>query len=142
MGDRDRPAALDLRAEDRDDAAGGAEDVAEADDHEAGLSGCRRPAASTTHSAIAFEAPITVRGLTALSVEMRTKRSRAGDRGRLGDDARGERVVAHRLERVLLHQRHVLVGGGVEDDVGLEPLHDLEHPLALAAVGKHRLERG
>ena len=37
--------------------------------------GCLRPAASTIHSAIAFEAPITVRGLTALSVETRTKRS-------------------------------------------------------------------
>ena len=37
--------------------------------------GCLRPAASTIHSAIALEAPITVRGLTALSVEIRTKRS-------------------------------------------------------------------
>ena len=37
--------------------------------------GWRCPAASTIHSAIAFVAPITVRGLTALSVETRTKRS-------------------------------------------------------------------
>ena len=37
--------------------------------------GWRRPAASTTHSAIAFEAPITVRGLTALSVDTSTNRS-------------------------------------------------------------------
>ncbi len=37
--------------------------------------GCRWPVASTIHSAIAFDAPITVRGLTALSVEIRTKRS-------------------------------------------------------------------
>ena len=37
--------------------------------------GWRWPAASTIHSAIAFDAPITVRGLTALSVETSTKRS-------------------------------------------------------------------
>ena len=36
---------------------------------------CLCPAASTIHSAIAFEAPITVFGLTALSVEISTKRS-------------------------------------------------------------------
>ena len=39
------------------------------------MPGCLSPAASTIHSAIAFEAPITVFGLTALSVEIRTKRS-------------------------------------------------------------------
>ena len=48
MGDRHRPALLDLRAEDRDDAARGGEDVAEADDREARLrmaaaGGLRRP---------------------------------------------------------------------------------------------------
>ena len=37
--------------------------------------GCLSPASSTINSAIAFEAPITVFGLTALSVEIRTKRS-------------------------------------------------------------------
>jgi hypothetical protein len=37
--------------------------------------GWRWRADSTIHSAIAFEAPMTVRGLTALSVEMSTKRS-------------------------------------------------------------------
>ena len=37
--------------------------------------GLRSPTAATIHSAIALVAPITVRGLTALSVEIRTKRS-------------------------------------------------------------------
>src|SRR5438309_10006724 len=37
--------------------------------------GWRWPATSTIHSAIAFDAPITVFGFTALSVETRTKRS-------------------------------------------------------------------
>ena len=78
--------------------------------------GCLWPAASTIHSAIAFEAPITVFGLTALSVEIRTKRSTFGGGGGLGRDPGRDRVVADRLQRVGLHQRHVLVGGGVEDD--------------------------
>ena len=66
----------------------------------------------------------------------------AGDGCRLRDDPGGDRVVANRLERVGLHQRHVLVGGGVEDDVGLEALHHLEHPVALLAVGENRLDPG
>ena len=128
------------RAEDRDDAAGGAEHVAEADADERRRRVAGRRRRATIASAIAFEAPITVRGLTALSVEIRTKRSAPGDRGGLGDDAGRDRVVADRLERVRLHQRDVLVGGGVEDDVGLEALHHLEHPVALLAVGEHRLD--
>jgi hypothetical protein len=39
------------------------------------VSGWRRPAASATHSAIAFEAPMTVPGFTALSVDTSTNRS-------------------------------------------------------------------
>ena len=62
-----------------------------------------------------------VRGLTALSVEIRTNRSHPA------------------TAAVRLHQRHVLVGRCVEDDVGPEALHHLEHPLAFLAVGEHRL---
>ncbi len=35
----------------------------------------------------------------------------------------------------------MLVGGGMEDDVGAEALHHLEHAVALLAVGEHRLDR-
>ena len=64
-----------------------------------------------------------------------------GGRGLRRDPGR-DRVVADRLERVGLHQRHVLVGGGVEDDARLEALHHLEHPVRLLAVGEHRLDVG
>ena len=74
VGDRDRPALLDLALEDRQHRAGAAEDVAEA--HGA-RSACRdaAPRASITRSARALEAPMTVLGSTALSVEIRQKRS-------------------------------------------------------------------
>jgi hypothetical protein len=37
---------------------------------------------------------------------------------KVGQSARSEDVVLHRLERVPLHHRHVLVGRGVEEDGG------------------------
>ena len=64
-----------------------------------------------------------------------------GGRG-LGRDPGRDRVVAHGLQRVCLHQRHVLVGGGVEDDARFEALHHLQHPVRLLAVGQHRLDAG
>ena len=56
------------------------------------------------------------------------------------DDARGDRVVAHRLDRVGLHQADVLVGGGVEHDGGPVLGEDLAHALLFLAVGQHRHE--
>ena len=93
--DGHRPAARDLAAEERDDAAGRAEDVAEADGDEA-ASPFRRgaAAASTIHSQSAFVWPSTFFGFTALSVETRTKRFDA----ELGGDARR----ATRVPRTLL----------------------------------------
>ena len=76
------------------------------------------PNASTIHSHSAFDCPITVFGLTALSVEMRTKRSAPNSTAISATVRVAERVVAHRLDGVRLDQRHVLVGRGVEDDGG------------------------
>ncbi len=56
----------------------------------------------------------------------------------LAHQARRDRVVAHRLDRVLLHQVHVLVRGRMEDDRGPVLGEHLAHPLALLAVGEHR----
>ena len=66
------------------------------------------------------------------------ERAHAGLAGDPGDQPRGERVVAHRLDRVQLHHRHVLVGGGVEDDRRAVLGEHLPHPLLLLAVGEHR----
>ena len=124
----DGAAALDLAPEDRDHAARRAEHVAEAHGDEAGRDVVRaRRNASTIHSQSAFDWPITVFGFTALSVETSTKRLDAELDGDLGDHLRRQRVVAHRLERVRLHQRHVLVRGGVEDDRRRVALEDAAH---------------
>ena len=102
------------------------------------VSGKRASAASTAHSASALEAPMTVAGSTALSVETRTKVRTPESPGDARHHARGERVVAHRLDRVALHQPDVLVGGGVEDDGGAVLGEDLAHPLLPLAVRQHR----
>ena len=115
-GDRDRTAGRDLARERRDDAAAAAEHVAEAHRAEA-----VRPAAtlaSTICSPTHFDAPITLAGRTALSVEMNTKRSTPTRDGRVDDVARADDVGDDRLARVVLEQRHVLVRGGVEHDLG------------------------
>jgi hypothetical protein len=57
--------------------------------------------------------------------------------GDVRDDARGDGVVAHGLHGVGLHQPHVLVGGGVENDGGSVLGEDLAHALPLLAVGQH-----
>ena len=49
--------------------------------------------------------------------------------------ARGERVVAQRLHGMLLHQRHVLVGGRVEHDGRVVELEDRLHAGRVAHVG-------
>ena len=55
-------------------------------------------------------------------------------------DARGERVVAHRLDRVGLHQPDVLVGRGVEHDRRAVLGEDLAHALLFLAIRQHRGE--
>ena len=84
-----------------------------------------------------MEAPITVAGLTALSVETSTNVSTAELARDPRDQPRRERVVADRLDGVELHHPDVLVGGGVEDDRGPVLGEHLAHPLLLAAVGEH-----
>jgi len=56
----------------------------------------------------------------------------------LGEDPRPERVVADGLERVGLHQRHVLVGGRVEDDARPVAVEDLPHLRPALHIREHR----
>ena len=81
---------------------------------------------------------MTVAGATALSVETSTNVPTPAVAGDARHHARGERVVAHRLDRVGLHQPDVLVGGGVEDDRRAVLGEHLAHPLLLLAVRQHR----
>ena len=80
---------------------------------------------------------MTVAGATALSVEISTNARDAVLAGDRRQRAGGERVVAHRLDRVVLHQRDVLVRGGVEDDLRAVLGEHLGHALGVLAVGQH-----
>ena len=56
-------------------------------------------------------------GLAALSVEIRTKRSTLMPPRGFGDRPGAADVVLDGLAGVRFHQRHVLVGGGMEDEM-------------------------
>ena len=132
------PAARDLLAEDRDHAAGRAEHVAEADAAE--------PRLRVVAMAPALDEPFAER--------LRLAHHRLRVHGLVGrdeheplraeldrdvrDGTRAEGVVAHGLERVRLHQRHVLVRRRVEDDCGPVLVEDLAHLHLVAGVGEHR----
>ena len=75
----------------------------------------RRAAAWKISSAARLEAPITLVGRTALSVEIRTQVSTSASSAARGDDQRAEDVVEQALLHVRFDDRHVLVGGGVID---------------------------
>ena len=137
VGHRHRTAGGDLAAEDRHDRARRAEHVAEADG--------RVPGARVL-GGLGLDRPLGQR-LGGAHHGRRVDRLVGGDEhevpdpelaGDPGDQPRGERVVADRLHGVGLHHRHVLVGGGVEDDRRAVLGDHLPHPLLLLAVGQHR----
>ena len=66
----------------------------------------------------------------------------AGGLGLLGQGAGGEGVVAQGLDGVALHHGDVLVGGGVEEEVGAFAGEELAHQGAVAAVGHDGEDRG
>ena len=112
---RHRPAARDLRGEQRHHRAAGPQHVAEAHRHELRAADPAPPRACTTSSARRLLAPMTLVGFTALSVEIITKRRAPHSPRHARRVQRAQHVGAQRLDLVvLLHQRHVLVGGGVE----------------------------
>ena len=126
VGDGDRAAGRDLAGEGRDDAAPAAEHVAEA--HRAPAGARRRRRTTTICSPSHFErAHARCAGRTALSVEMNTRWSTPARGGARRRCAVPSTLVRDRLDRVRLEQRHVLVGGGVEDDLGPR---GVEHGLA------------
>jgi hypothetical protein len=102
----------------------------------------RRSAASwTTCSATRLVAPITLVGRTALSVEMSTKCCTSYASHRFTTFCVPEHVVQHRLGDVRLHQRHVLVGRRVKDEVWAVQADHRLHARVIAHVGDDRTNR-
>ena len=63
------------------------------------------------------------------------KRLRFELKRRVGDDLRAEDVVLDRFAGIVLHHRHVLVGGAMEDDLGVMGVEDLCDAAGVADVG-------
>ena len=162
MRDRDGAALLDLLFEDRDDAAVGAEDVAEADGHELGAD-----VAEEFCICLEVEFFLAAAGLRVMREELRNlgglafldlgvetlddhlaqalrgahdvgrvdgliggdqhKALAAVHHGRVGGLVGADGVVFDGLAGAVLHERHMLVGRCVVDDVGLVLFEDLEH---------------
>ena len=91
-------------------------------------------------SASRFDAPITLVGFTALSVEIRMKRSTPYSSAACAMQPRAAHVVLDRLARVLLHERHVFVRGGMEDDLGPVLAHDLCEPRRIGHIADDRIQ--
>ena len=118
--DRDRPALLDLLEEPRDHAAVAASTLPK----------------RTTENDVPLPARLRLddelgdalgrahhaRGVHRLVGRDQDEAIDAVALRRLGEEPRAADVVLDRLAGVLLHQRHVLVRGGVEDDLGLMPI--------------------
>ena len=70
---------------------------------------------------------MTLEGRTALSVEICTKRCGARPSAAASTTLRVPKtLVLDRLDRMVLEHGHVLVGGGVEHDLGAVALEGLE----------------
>ena len=135
--DRDRAAGGDLPCERRDDAAPAAQHVAEPDRAE--TPAVRASSASTICSPTHFDAPITLTGRTALSVEMNTKRSTPTQAAASTTLRVPTTLVTTASHGMVLEQRHVLVRGGVEDDLGSKRGGRSRTARRVADVGEHLL---
>ena len=87
-----------------------------------------------TFSASDLVRPITLAGATALSVEMSTKRSAPCRSHACDDVARAQHVGLDRLVGRELHERHVLVGRGVQHHLRPVEGEDLVELLGIADV--------
>ena len=139
IGDGDRPAAANLLLEDGHHGAFRSEDVAEADGSESrrgdlgeGVDVSLGQVLGGAHDA---------RGVDRLVGGDEDEIADAEFRGQVGQALRAADVVLDRLADIGLHQRDVLVGGGVEDDLRLVFLEELPHSRLVGDAGDAGVER-
>ena len=96
----------------------------------------RAAAASAIHSQTRLRLPEDVLRVHRLVRRDEDEALAAELGGDLGDHAGAEDVVPDRLDRVRLHERHVFVGGRVEDDPGPEAVERAPHLGAVLHVGE------
>ena len=133
MGNGNRPTRSDLRLEFGDHTAIAPENIAEAHDSKArdtrslqGLAYLLGEALGGTHH---------VGGVDRFVGGDQHKPRHLTAQGFARHDIGTKCVVAHRLPRIdLLHQRYVLVRGGVEYRMWAVTLHDFAHPLSVLHI--------
>ena len=162
VGHGDRTALFDLLFEDRDDRAVAAQHVAETDGDKFRLYIFEDPSSAVLisiflavmgeelgdlggfslldlvvkalddHLAQALAGTHDVSGIDGLVGGDQDKALAAVDHGRIGGLVSADGVVFDRLTGAVLHQRDMLMGGGVVDDLRVVVLKEFKHPPAVA----------
>src|SRR5688500_20050098 len=123
MGDGHRASLGNLRKEGRDNAAIASEDVAEA---HGGKAGALCSVQVVDHQLCnPFGRAHNARGVDGLVSRHKDKPLNIKFQGALGRDPRTSNIVLNRLARILLHQGHMLVSGGMKYDVWSKGVEDL-----------------
>ena len=140
IGDGDRSAAADLVLEDRHHAAVGPQHVAEPHHGEAGRRDLRHGVDEALGNLLrhAHDA----RGMDRLVGGDEDEVPHAELVGHFGHDLGAADVVADRFADVHFHQGHVLVRGGVENDLRMKLREELPHAGLVGDVGNARLQHG
>ena len=136
IGDRHRATAADLLAEQRYDAAGGIEHVAEAHGDEAG--GTRIGERLAQHLGQAFGRAEHVHRIDRLVRRDQHESADTGCRTRPGNRFGGQYVVADRFAQLRFQQRHLFVCGGMEDRIRFHQIQRVADHRRVAAVAQHR----
>ena len=139
IGNGDRSPVADLLLKNRDHAAGRAENIAETSDDETR----GRGVAQSEHI---FLGQVLGRAHHACRIDGFVGRNldEAADIklvGQVGDAFRAVNVVFDGLARIGLHQRHMLMRGGVEDDIGSVVDKNLPHPVFIGHIADARAQR-
>ena len=137
VGDGDGAAPADLLFEGGDDASPAAEDIAEADGDEGAPLSCAGRRRADDHLGDALGGAHDGGGVDGLVGGDVDEDFDGVFKRQLSEVRRAEDVVEYCLLGVLLHQRDVLVRGGVEDDLRMEAFEDAGQPLAVAHVGDY-----
>ncbi len=137
--DRERPAALELALEQRDHRALAAQHVAEAHRDEAGAAAVG--ARLEQHLAHPLGGPHDAGGAPRLVGRDQHELAHAVALGGLHQAERADHVVEHRLARVGLEQRDVLMGRGVEHQRRTEAPERRLDPGRVLDVGDDHVER-
>src|SRR5262249_39682635 len=140
MGDRHRAACRDLTAEDRDDTSVTAQDIPEANSHEPRSSNLIER--GYHHLRDALGRAHQVGGIYGF---VRGDQYKAGDvvyRGGAAHAPRPQNIIFDSFEHVRLHQRYVLISGGVKNRIHSVGADQFAHPNLILDVpdGHHQIQ--